>query len=147
MQVYMSETKRVTADVRMEPETAAFSHLRPQQRRKLLSSSFSWGGTQDPKLLFPFHGLEGSIPVEAKGPWQTDSPKHSRRSPLNSFRICAVPSQPHDAFPHPSPVQLFLAGKRILTLNRLIPPAKANSEGFANLLGSQRTVKMEQRFV
>lgn len=85
--------------------------------------------------------------MEAKGPWQTQSPKQSIHSPLDSFKIWFLPSHPHEAFPHPSLVQLFLAGKCLLTLTRLIPPAKPNSEGFANLLGSQRTVKMEHRFV
>lgn len=148
MQVYMFETIRPTAgDVRNKPETAAFSNPRPKYQWKLSSSSF-WGGEpQDLKLLFPLHRLESRIPVEVKGCWQTESPKHSVHSPLDSFRMYFVPSHPHKTFFHPSLVQLFLAGKHILTLNRLIPPAKPNSEGFANLLGSQRTVKMEQRFV
>lgn len=52
-----------------------------------------------------------------------------------------IPSHPHRAFLQPSLVQLLLAGKHILTLNRLTPLAKPNSEGFCKLAGKPKNCK------
>lgn len=50
-------------------------------------------------------------------------------------------SFPAGAFRQPWLVQLFLAGKSTLTLNRLTPLAKPNSEGFCKLAGKPKNCK------
>lgn len=111
---------------------------------KILFLSFWWRETKNTKFFSP--SLDQAA-VEAEGPWQIGKPKP--HWPISHwFLQDPLHSQPSTrSIPPALTVQLFLAGKHILTLSRLTPLAKPNSEAFANLLGSQRTVKMEQRFV
>lgn len=75
--------------------------------------------------------------VEAEGAWQTQTTlANPPVIPAGSLH-----SQPSRAFLQPSLVQLLLAGKHILTLNRLTPLAKPNSEGFCKLAGKPKNCK------